>query len=345
MARKTYPGFIDVHVPLREPGATHKEDFNSGSRAAVKGGFTFVIDMPNNATPTISIARLDEKIELSKKAINDIGFHYGTNGKNLETFAAAEARPEVFGLKLYCNHTTGEMLIEDINLLEGVFKTWGDTKPIMVHAEGVQLAAVISLARLYGKRLHVCHITQEVEVELVRRAKALGQSVTAGVCPHHLFLTGEARDRLKGFAVMKPPLGTPEDQAALWKGLVDETIDVVETDHAPHTLEEKEKDPPAFGVPGLETVASLMFKAVQEGKITEERLVSALYHYPKKIFNIPDQEDTSVEIDTDAKWVVGENGYESKAKWSPFAGWELPGRIEKVTLRGKVLLHDGKIVV
>src|SRR3989344_4732696 len=211
MARKTYPGFIDVHVHLREPGATHKEDFSTGSRAAVKGGFTVVIDMP-------------------------------TNAKKLETFAAAEVRPEVFGLKLYCNHTTGEMLIEDINLLEGVFKTWGDTKPIMVHAEGVQLAAVISLARLYGKRLHVCHITQEVEVELVRRAKSLGQSITAGVCPHHLFLTGEARDRLKGFAVMKPPLGTPEDQAALWKGLVDETIDVVETDHAPHTLEEKEKD-------------------------------------------------------------------------------------------------------
>jgi carbamoyl-phosphate synthase/aspartate carbamoyltransferase/dihydroorotase len=119
----------------------------------------------------------------------------------------------------------------------------------------------------------------------------------------------------------------------------------VETDHAPHTREEKEKDPPAFGVPGLETVVSLMFKAVKEGKITEARLVSALYDYPKKIFNIPDQHETSVEIDTDKTWVVGQDGYESKAKWSPFEGWELPGKVEKVTLRGRVLLDNGKIIV
>src|SRR3989344_8159599 len=107
MARKTYPGFIDVHVHLREPGATHKEDFSTGSRAAIKGGFTYILDMPNNPVPTISFERLREKIVLAKeKSICDIGFHYGTNGHNLDTFPLAWNDPHIFGLKLYCNHTT-----------------------------------------------------------------------------------------------------------------------------------------------------------------------------------------------------------------------------------------------
>jgi dihydroorotase-like cyclic amidohydrolase len=344
MAVKRFPGFIDVHVHLREPGATQKEDFLTGSRAAVKGGFTFVVDMPNNAEPTISIERLDEKAELSKKAICDIGFHYGTNGKNTETFKDAAARPEVYGLKLYCNHTTGEMLVEDLSLLEGVYAAWPSEKPILVHAEGVQLAGAIGLAALYGKRLHVCHITQKVEVELVREAKKRKHQVTAGVCPHHLYLTGEARESMGAFALMKPPLGTKEDMEALWKGLADETIDIVETDHAPHTRAEKESEKPPFGVPGLETAAGLLFKAVADKRVTEARLITALHEYPKKIFNIPDQPDTYTEIDTEKVWTVGENGYESKADWSPFAGWKLPGSIEKVVVRGKTLLDGGRIL-
>ena len=172
MAYKKFPGFIDVHVHLREPGATHKEDFRTGSRAALKGGFTFVIDMPNNPTPTVSEERLNEKIALVKeKALCDIGFHYGTNGKNTETFSKVWGRKEVFGLKLYCNHTTGEMLIHDLALLEDVFNSWNSPKPLLVHAEGVELAASIALAKLYGRTLHVCHISQAIEVELVRRAK------------------------------------------------------------------------------------------------------------------------------------------------------------------------------
>ena len=134
--QKRLPGLIDVHVHLREPGATHKEDFYTGSRAAVKGGVTFMIDMPNNLTPTISIERLDEKVALSKKALIDIGFHFGTNGKNLEELPKAAARPEVYGLKIYCNHTTGEMLIEDQDALDAIFQAWPVGKPILVHAEG-----------------------------------------------------------------------------------------------------------------------------------------------------------------------------------------------------------------
>src|SRR3989344_7635303 len=156
---KKFPGFIDVHAHLREPGATHKEDFYTGSRAAIKGGFTFVLDMPNNPLPTVTKERLEEKITLSKKVLCPVGFHYGTNGLNMETFAAVKDHPKVFGLKLYCNHTTGEMLIEDLSILEKIFESWDSIKPILLHAEGVELAAAISLGRLYDRRIHVCHIS------------------------------------------------------------------------------------------------------------------------------------------------------------------------------------------
>lgn len=345
MSLQKFPGFIDIHVHLREPGATHKEDFYTGSRAAVKGGVTFMVDMPNNPTPTISKERLEEKIKLSEsKAVCDIGFHFGTNGKNIEEFAAAAADPHVYGLKLYCNHTTGEMLIDDLALLEKVFEGWKSTKPILVHAEGVQLAAAIALGHLYKKTIHVCHISQAIEVELVRKAKALGQPITAGVCPHHLYMTGEARDTLKGYATMKPPLGTKEDQSALWKGLQDGTIDIVETDHAPHTKEEKEKEPPAFGVPGLETMVGLMFKAAKDGKIKQDDVVKVLYTNPKKIFNIPDQKDTYVELDPDKEYKIGDDGYETKCGWSPFDGWTAYGKVQTVVINGKKRVENGKVI-
>ena len=344
MSVKKYPGFIDVHVHLRDPGATHKEDFESGSRAAVRGGFTFVIDMPNNPTPTISHERLAEKVSLSQaKASCEIGFHYGTNGRNIETFAQAWERPEVFGLKLYCNHTTGEMLIEDIHLLEDVFRNWQSEKPVLVHAEGVQLAAAIALGYLYKRRLHVCHISQAIEVELVRRAKAQSQRITAGVCPHHLYLTNRDVETLKGHAIMKPPLGTQTDQDALWQGLQDRTIDIIETDHAPHTRAEKQGAKPAFGVPGLETAVGLMFKAVKDGRITEDDVVRLMYAKPKEIFNIPDQPETYVELDPDESFTIRAEECAGKCDWSPFDGWEVYGQPQKVVFKGKTLLENSQL--
>ncbi len=342
---KRFPGLIDAHVHLREPGATQKEDFYTGSRAAAKGGITFMLDMPNNpGGPTISMERLEEKVELSKKAIIDIGFHFGTNGQNLDELPKAAAHEKVYGLKIYCNHTTGEMLIEDPAVLDSIYQAWPVGKPILVHAEGEQLKQSIARAMKYGQRLHVCHITQASEVEDLRAAKAGGMSISAGVCPHHLYMTGEARERLKGFATMKPPLGTPEEQAALWAGLADGTIDIVETDHAPHTREEKEKPEPAFGVTGLETSFSLIWKAVQDGKITEDRLIEAMHAFPAGIFHIPEQEDTYVEVDTEAAWIVGANGYETKANSSPFESMELPGVVQTVVFRGKTIVENGNVI-
>ncbi len=345
MALKRFPGFIDPHVHLRDPGATHKEDFYTASRAAIKGGFTFVIDMPNNPNPTISIEGLEEKINLAgEKGLIDINFYYGTNGRNTETFKTAWENPKVFGLKIYLNHTTGELLVDDLSLLKRIFESWDSQKPILVHAEGVQLAATIALSQIYNRKLHVCHVSQATEVELVKKSKEKNFQITAGVCPHHLFMTEKDVERLKGYAIMKPPLGTQSDQDALWKGLNDQTVDLIETDHAPHTKEEKEKDPPAFGVPGLETAVGLMFKAVKQGKIKEENIARLLYENAKNIFGISSQENTYIELNPDKPYICGEGGYETKCGWSPFNGMELYGKIETVVYKGKELLLNGNLV-
>lgn len=344
MALQRLPGLIDIHVHLREPGQTHKEDFYTGSRAALAGGFTFICDMPNNSEPTLTMARLNKKISLAKKALCDIGFYIGTNGKNTKEFKAAARSPKCFGLKVYCNHTTGELLVDDLALLENIFAEWKSEKPILVHAEGVQLAAIIALAYAYSRRLHVCHVSQAIEVELVARAKARGLSITAGATPHHLFLTNAVRKKLGGYACMKPPLGTQTDQDALWKGIADGTIDIVETDHAPHTREEKEKDPPAYGVPGLETAVGLLYKAVKDKKLKKKDVEKLLYTNPKKIFAIPEQKDTYIELDPDAPWVAGEGGYAGKCDWSPFDGWTLYGKPQTVVLRGKKIVEKGRVL-
>lgn len=342
MALTRFPGLIDVHVHLREPGATQKEDFSTGSRAAVKGGFTFLVDMPNNPLPTISPERLQEKIALAdQKAVCDIGFHYGTNGHNLDTFSRVWDNPRVFGLKVYCNHTTGDLLIEDKKLLEDIWKAWESPKPILLHAEGAQLAFAIDLAKKYKRRIHECHISLAKELELVRQAKQEGVQISAGVCPHHLFLTREDEKRLGAKGTMRPPLATHDDQAALWDGMRNGIIDLVETDHAPHLLAEKEAGTAKFGVPGLETALGLLAKGVQEKKIAEQDITRLLYSNPQRIFNIPIQQDTFIEVDFEKTYTVGKDGYETKCGWSPFEGWELPGLLRRVVVRGETLYADG----
>jgi carbamoyl-phosphate synthase/aspartate carbamoyltransferase/dihydroorotase len=344
MALKKYPGFIDVHVHLREPGAIQKEDFLTGSKAAIAGGFTFIIDMPNNPIPTFSLEALEVKIKLSKKAICDIGFYFGTNGKNLDSFKAAFSHPRIFGLKVYLNHTTGDFLIDDPKVLERIFVSWESEKPILAHAEGEKIKECIALAKKYNRRLHICHISQKEEVEMVKKAKKEKIKVTAGVTPHHLFLIDEALETHGPFAMMKPVLGTKMNQDALWQGILDETIDLVESDHAPHTKQEKLSEKPAFGVPGLETTLGLLFKAVHDKKITEKDIIRLLFDNPKRIFNIPEQKNTYVELDLEKSYQVGENGYRTKCAWSPFDKWEVYGKVENAILHGKKIMNRGKIL-
>ena len=341
------PGLIDPHVHLREPGATQKEDFETGTKAAIAGGYTVVLDMPNNPIPTISPQALQEKIDLAKGRIYaDVGFHFGASSKSIKYFTEVFSR--VFGLKVYMNQTTGDLLMEDDQTLEAVFSAWPKDlpagrqgKPILVHAEGETLQRAISLAKKFGSKLHVCHVSLEKEVELIKEAKANGLNLSCEVSCHHLFLTDEDAKRLGSFGIMNPPLSSREDQKALWEGIEDGTIDMIGSDHAPHTKEEKQGGKPPYGVPGLETTLPLLLTAVSDGKLTIERLIELTSTNPRKVFGIPEQEDTFVEVDMEESYVIENQNLQTKCSWTPFAGMQVTGKVKKVILRGK-MVYDGK---
>lgn len=334
------PGLIDPHVHLREPGATQKEDFTTGTKAAIAGGYTTVLDMPNNPVATISPEALQEKVNLAKDRIYaDVGFHFGTSSKSIQYFT--EVAPKVFGLKVYMNQTTGDLLMEDDQTLEAVFSGWPKWKPVLVHAEGDTLQKAISLAKKFGNKLHVCHVSLKEEVEAIKAAKMDGLNLSCEVSCHHLFLTEEDAKRLGSFGMMKPPLSSKADQEALWEAIADGTIDMVASDHAPHTKEEKSGEKPPYGVPGLETTLPLLLTAVNDGRLTLDKLVELTSINPRKIFGIPEQENTYVEVDMGESYVIDEKNLQTKCGWTPFTGMKVTGKVKKVVLRGKVVF-DGK---
>lgn len=244
MSKLILPGFIDPHVHLRDPGQTHKEDFYTGTCAALNAGFTTILDMPNNKIPITTLDALDKKIKIAKqKIVCDVGFYFGSLGDNLDAFE--KVKNKTLGLKLYLNQTTGNFLI-DKEKLKSIFVAWSMSlhssilykeKPILVHAEDEMLDIVISLARKLGNKVHVCHISTAQDLKQIIKAKEQGLNISCGVTPHHLFLTEKDVKRLGAFAKMKPQLQSKQNQDFLWKNL--KFIDVIESDHAPHTIEEK----------------------------------------------------------------------------------------------------------
>jgi carbamoyl-phosphate synthase/aspartate carbamoyltransferase/dihydroorotase len=335
------PGLIDVHVHLRDPGQTEKEDFFSGTAAALVGGFTKVFDMPNNKIPITTLARLREKIKVAKeKIVCDIGFYAGSLGDNLQELMRME--PYVFGLKLYLNRTTGNFLINK-NALKKVFLSWKSKKPILLHAEEDVLPDVLAAVKETGKKVHICHVSNKAQLEYVIWAKENRLPITCGVTPHHLFLTENDEKKLGSFGLMKPRLGTKKDQRFLWKHL--SYIDIVESDHAPHTIEEKESNNPPFGVPGLETTLPLLLTAVSEKRLTLNRLIELCFENPKKIFNIKVEKNTWVEIDDKEEYIIDNKNLLTKCSWSPFAGFKVRGKVKRVFIRGKLVFDNGKLQV
>lgn len=330
------PGLIDPHVHLREPGATQKEDFETGTKAAVAGGYTAVLDMPNNPAPTVTPEALEEKMRLATGRIfADVGFHFGASAESIKYFS--EVSNKVFGLKLYMNHTTGELLIEDDAVLNQIFSFWTKEKPILVHAEAETLQKAIALAKKYGSRLHVCHVSLKEEIDLIRDAKNSGLDISCEVTCHHLFLTEEDGKRLGPFGLMKPPLRSKMDQDALWQGVDDGTIDMIGSDHAPHTKEEKLDEKAPNGVPGLETSLPLLLTAVNEGRLTKEKVIQLTSANPRRVFAVPEQDETFVEVDMDETYVISNEDLQTKCGWSPFAGMKVTGRVKKVVLRGQIV--------
>lgn len=331
------PGLIDAHVHLRDPGQTEKEDFTTGTSAALAGGFTTVLDMPNNAEPIMTAERLEQKIATARsKTVADIGFHYGSLGDNVDTFA--DAAKHSIGLKLYLNNTTGGYTL-DASRLKEIYAAWPREKIVLLHTEEDTIDIAIESLEGLDRPVHVCHMPSREVLEKIIAAKDKGIPVTCGVTPHHLFLTEDDVKKLGVYGQMKPPLKTKADQDFLWANL--DAIDIFESDHAPHTHADKQAG--AFGVPNLETTLPLLLKARSEGKITLEQIIEKCHTAPAKLFHLPTDGATYVEV-TMSPYVVKNDELFTKCGWSPFDGWELPGRVTKTVLHGVVVYENGKLL-
>ncbi|MEO8287601.1 MAG: amidohydrolase family protein [Chloroflexota bacterium] len=336
------PGLIDPHVHLRDPGATQKEDFLTGTRAALAGGITMLLDMPNNpGAPVTSPAALAAKEEVAaSKIVCDVGLYYGATPHNAATYSSVAHG--VFGLKLYLDHTTGDLKVDELETIVAIMRAWPREKPLLVHAEDRTVAMVLGLIPFVGRGVHFCHISEKIEIELIRDAKERGLPVTCEVAPHHLYLTEEDVPRLEGFGIMKPPLKRAVDRDALWANL--DVIDMIATDHAPHTIAEKQGKPAPFGVPGLETSLPLMLTAVAAGRLSLDRLVEMMHDAPARLFHTGPQPDTYVDVDTDAEWTIETVGLQTKCGWTPFEGMSVTGAVKSVVLRGREVFRDGEIL-
>lgn len=350
------PGLIDAHVHLREPGYIHKEDFQTGTAAALAGGVTTVLDMPNTQPPTATPARLQEKVALAQaKALCDVGLFVGATSTALDAYLPAAQ--QACGLKIYVSETFGSLRIDELGLLHRFFRTWAEEGdrlgyrgrgavngigPIAVHAEELMLSVCLQLSHLYHVPLHIVHVTRRSEVELIARAKERGYPVTCEVTPHHLFLTEADAKRLGALGDMRPRLTTADDVAAMWEYLT--VFDIFATDHAPHTLAEKAEKTPPPGVPGVETMLPLLLTAVHDNRLTIDDIVTRCVDVPRQIYGLPAQPDTYIEVDVDTPYQLDAAHFQSRVKWSPFDGQKLYGRIERVILRGEPVYAGGQVL-
>jgi carbamoyl-phosphate synthase/aspartate carbamoyltransferase/dihydroorotase len=336
------PGLIDVHVHLREPGAPHKEDYSTGTAAALAGGFTCVLDMPNNTPPITTAETLAAKQQLARAhARCDYGLHLGAGDDNVQT--AHTLAPQVTGLKMYLDQTFGPLRLDDLDALLQHMERWPAAWPVLCHAEGRTVAACILVAQLTGKQVHVCHVSRKDEIDLIRRAKDKGINVTCEVAPQHLFLTDEIAGTLGfGRSEVRPRLAKDADRQALRSSL--DVIDCFATDHAPHTLAEKDSPKPPPGFPGLETALPLYLELVRAGLISLEQLLERTVHNPRRLFQLPDQPETWIEVDPDEEWIARGSEMQTRARWTPFEGWTLRGRVKRVMLRGVEAYRDGEVL-
>ncbi|KAG7307219.1 hypothetical protein JYU34_007375 [Plutella xylostella] len=337
------PGFIDVHVHVREPGATYKEDFSSCTASALAGGVTMICAMPNTNPPLIDRGSFDYVSALARVSARcDYALYVGASSSNCDT--AAELAPQAASLKMYLNQTFTTLTLDDMTVWQRHLQNWPKKMPVCAHAEREKTGAVILMASLLDRPIHICHLARKEEIMIVKAAKERGLKVTCEVCPHHLFLSTDDMDRIgMGRSEVRPVLCSPEDQAALWKNL--DVIDVFATDHAPHSVDEKNSEKPPPGFPGLETILPLLLNAVHEGRMTIEDLINKFHRNPRKIFNLPEQPNTYVEVDMDYEWTIPTAMEFTKSKWTPFAGMKVCGAVHRVTLRGEIAYVEGQILV
>ena len=304
--------------------------------------------MPNTKPPIFDNSTLDLALDAAKKKARcDYGQYVGAGPDNADILPALADKAA--GLKMYLDSTFGELRLDDMTLWMPHFEEFPKDLPIVLHSESRTMAAGILFAAIYDRPVHIAHISLKEEVLLIKAAKEKGIKVTCEVCPHHLFLTaGESpsplgRGQGEGRMEVRPRLATKEDVDTLWQNM--EVIDCFATDHAPHTLAEKDSDNPPPGFPGLETLLPLLLTAVDAGRLTLDDIIQKSVINPRTIFRLPEQLETYVEVDEEAEYEIKAADQFTRCGWTPFEGWKVKGKVRKVVLRGRTAFEEGRILV
>ena len=367
------PGVVDDQVHFRDPGLTHKEDLRTATRACAKGGVTSFLEMPNTKPTTTTRERLAEKLTLaSEKCLVNYGFYIGATPANLDELKVAKRTP---GIKIFIGSSTGDLLVDDQQALEKIFAE--TTLPICAHCEDEatvranslrlgggskyedhsqirdEAAAVIAtkraldLAIRHQHRFHVLHVSTAAETELLRDPQGL---ITAEACPHHLFFNVDDYERLGSLVQMNPSIKTSADNEGLWQALKDGRIQVIATDHAPHTLEEKQQPYPKSpsGLPAVENSLALMLDCVNAGICSLESVVHWMCDAPARVWDmvgkgrIAEGYDADlVIVDLGKKQTVRNENQQTKCAWTPWDGVSLQGWPVRTIIGGKTVFLDG----
>ena len=369
------PGAIDSQVHFREPGNEHKEDLETGSRAAVLGGVTAVFEMPNTNPPTTTVAAIDDKLKRARNRMHcDYAFYVGATPANIVELAQLERLPGVCGVKAFLGSSTGTLLLskpedilaalksghrrvavhsedEDRLIARKQFAERGKpaTHPVWRDVETARASTerVLGLAKKAGRRLHVLHVTTAEELPLLAAAKDFA---TAETTPQHLTLSApECYERLGSYAQMNPPIREERHRQALWQAVREGVIDVIGSDHAPHTREEKNKTYPdtPSGMPGVQTLVTLLLDHVNKSNMSLERFVDLTAHGPQRIFGIAGKGRIACGWDADFTIVdlnhtrtIENSWIASRCGWTPFDGVKTKGWAVAAILRGQIVMRD-----
>lgn len=376
------PGLIDTQVHFREPGLEHKEDLESGTRAAIMGGVTSILEMPNtNPTTTDAGALTDKLIRARGRAWSHFGFFVGATTDNIEALGHLETLPGTPGIKIFMGSSTGPLLVGDDDHLRKVLHAVNRRCPIHAEdeprnkerkslissaphprehpflrdAESARLATerILQLSAETGKPVHILHVSTAVEPPMIADAKRRGLRTTAEVTPQHLYFSApDCYDRLGTLTQMNPPIRSADHTEGLWRALDAGIFDVFGSDHAPHTLEEKSGQYPASpsGMPGVQTMLSVLLTFVSQGRFSAETLVRMACEAPAELYGITGKGRLKVGFDADIilvdphrKQIFERSMVQSKCGWSPYEGEMLTGWVEHVLLNGTATVKSGEL--